>query len=67
MAEDGKCKYCGDGVGYEHWDVGLDFCPRCIEIEEERYRKRREWGEYHDEPCPEVELPPYRENGGVQS
>lgn len=55
----GKCKYCGDGVGFDHWEWGFDFCPSCSEIEEERSRKRREWAEYHDEPCPEIELPPY--------
>lgn len=52
----GKCKYCGDGVGFDHWEWGYDFCPNCSEIEEERSRKRREWAEYHDEPCPEIEL-----------
>ena len=56
----GKCKHCGDGVGFDHWEWGYDFCPNCSEIEEERSRKRREWNEYHDEPCPEIELPPYR-------
>lgn len=56
----GKCKHCGEGVGYENWDAGYDFCDWCSDIEIERSRKRREWNEYHDEPCPECELPPYR-------
>lgn len=61
MSDPTKCKYCGEGVGFEHWEWGYDFCQNCAEIEEERSRKKREWAEYHPgEPCPECELPPYR-------
>jgi hypothetical protein len=52
----GKCKYCGDGVGFENWEAGYDFCDWCADIEIEKSRRRAEWREYHDEPMPDVEL-----------
>jgi hypothetical protein len=64
-----RCEHCGrtdslvettfrdeDGVLYTDW---LDLCVFCEEIEIERSEARREWNAYHDEPCPEIELPQF--------
>lgn len=63
------CEHCGstynlvettyrdeDGVKYTDW---LDLCRDCEEIAIERSIARRDWNGYHDEPCPEIELPQF--------
>lgn len=63
-----KCRYCQTTTNLitEKWvdpedgfvsDETVDLCHDCVEISEERRKAREEWNEYHDEPCPEIELP----------
>lgn len=63
----GDCKTCGavnstgwgkfvDEDGFEY-DDREDHCDHCLDVMAERSQKRREWEHYHDEPCPEIELP----------
>lgn len=37
-------------------EIYLCLCERCTQREINRSNNRREWGAYHDEPCPEIEL-----------
>jgi hypothetical protein len=61
------CRYCGgdrnllldsakdeDGM-WDSWPINL--CEFCVEHHEERRKARAEWEYYHEEPCPEGELP----------
>jgi hypothetical protein len=54
------CKGCGPNHGGFYNPCEDDYCVNCIETFEERSRLKREWREYHDEPCPEIELPQFR-------
>jgi hypothetical protein len=57
MSGCGLCDYCkGPLLSWDEQEYGV--CDDCAEILIERSNKTREWGEYHDEPCPEIELPP---------
>ena len=62
-----RCKICGtdrnlvtemyrDEDGFVS-DEPVELCHDCVEISEERRKAREEWEHYHDEPCPEIELP----------
>jgi len=61
------CRYCGiahtlvhesfrdeDGFIYEE---PIDLCEHCVEHSEDRRKARADWEYYHDEPCPEIEMP----------
>lgn len=56
-----SCKRCGERIepiyDDEFW---TDVCDLCAEIMAERARQRADWGRFHDDPCPEIELTPYR-------
>lgn len=56
-----RCRHCGrtDDLIPEDDGWPSDICNGCAEIGAERYRQRREWNDYHDEPCPEIELTPF--------
>lgn len=40
-------------------ELHFRMCERCLDVAAERSRERAEWGAFHDEPCPEVELTPW--------
>lgn len=62
-----RCRYCqrSDNLITEPYidedgfrsDELVDLCHGCVEHSEERRKAREEWNVYHDEPCPEIELP----------
>jgi hypothetical protein len=62
-----RCIFCGtetnlvtekyrDEDGFASEDP-IDLCHDCVEHAEDRRKARQEWEYYHDEPCPEIELP----------
>lgn len=62
-----RCRYCGtetnlvleawkDEDGFVSHDP-IDLCEGCVEHSEDRRKARQEWEHYHEEPCPEGELP----------
>lgn len=62
-----RCRYCGTdrNLVQEPWEDEdgfvthdpIDLCESCVEHDHDRSRARREWSHFHDEPCPEIELP----------
>lgn len=57
MTHDTRCRCCRL-VLISHDEIDAGVCSECIESLIERSRRRSEWTEYHDEPCPEIELAP---------
>lgn len=51
-----RCEHCGDSLYWDELDYGV--CSVCSEVMYDRSQKRAEWNHYHDDPCPEEELPP---------
>jgi len=54
------CTKCGNCATNSY-----QYCERCEEIFVERSIKRTEWQTYHDEPCPEIELPQFPKMKGL--
>ena len=62
-----RCQYCKTerNLVTEKWedkdgfvsDEPIPLCHDCVEHGAERSRAREEWSHYHDEPCPDIELP----------
>ena len=54
-----KTPNCNNPIEEPHTEFGepSEYCISCNDIWIERLNKRREWNTYHDEPCPESELP----------
>lgn len=53
------CKTPGCEEGVEWFDGEPDHhCPHCNDRMIARANRAREWAEYHDGPCPEIEMPP---------
>jgi hypothetical protein len=62
-----RCRYCQTMTNLVHEpyededgfvsDEPINLCHDCVEHDGDRHRARQEWNAFHDEPCPEIELP----------
>lgn len=56
--KDWHCRRCKIAlVDFDEIEMGI--CEDCILIEIERSSQRANWEQFHEEPCPEVELTPF--------
>lgn len=54
-----KCRQCGKpALGVNDEGYAYQYCDSCLDILIERSQQRAEWEQFHDEPCPGVELTP---------
>ena len=59
------CPTCKkDDAQYAHYDDPV--CADCVEVGIDRHQKRQEWRTYHEEPCPESELPQFENEQPVK-
>ena len=52
-----SCRYCRAPL-LDEIELDHGTCCDCADRLYERSKARDEWGHFHDEPCPEIELPP---------
>ncbi len=64
MTDNARCSKCRRPLIYED-ELESNICDGCADIAIERSIQARDWSDYHDgEPCPEVELTPFRKPAG---
>lgn len=51
-----ECKYCHNQLTTDN-ELDFGICEEHLEISANRNIARQDWYTWHDEPCPEAELP----------